>query len=133
MYLGGGDAHRSRPQHSPNALKVTPTGSYSVCLTFLVRNNNLYFLIDVFRDRVDFPQLCQQVVALAAKHRPDAILIEDKGSGSRSYRHSRITEFKGSFPLGRRTARLLAFIAKPPSLRRAPSTFRPTKESGSPT
>jgi hypothetical protein len=43
------------------AVKVAATSDYSVCLTFLVRNNNEYYLIDVWRMKVDFPDLCKAV------------------------------------------------------------------------
>ncbi|MFT6672684.1 MAG: putative phage terminase large subunit-like protein [Afipia broomeae] len=64
------------------AVKVTTTSDYSVCLTFLVRNNNEYYLIDIWRQKVAFPDLCAEVVNQAAKHKPNAILIEDQSSGS---------------------------------------------------
>lgn len=64
------------------AVKVTATAAYSVCLVFLVRNNNEYYLIDVWRKKVEFPELCAAVVSLAGKYTPNAILIEDHASGS---------------------------------------------------
>lgn len=64
------------------AVKVTPTSDYSVCLTFLVRNNNEYYLIDSWRRKVAFPDLCDEVANQAAKHKPNAILIEDQSTGS---------------------------------------------------
>lgn len=64
------------------AVKVTTTSDYSVCLTFLVRNNNEYYLIDTWRRKVAFPDLCNEVANQAAKHRPNAILIEDQSTGS---------------------------------------------------
>jgi predicted phage terminase large subunit-like protein len=64
------------------AVKVTSTSDYSVCLTFLVRNNNQYYLIDVWRKKVEFPELCMAVLNEAQKHKPTAILIEDHVSGS---------------------------------------------------
>jgi predicted phage terminase large subunit-like protein len=64
------------------AVKVTSTSDYSVCLTFLVRNNNEYYLIDVWRKKVEFPELCMAVLSEAQKHKPNAILIEDHASGS---------------------------------------------------
>jgi predicted phage terminase large subunit-like protein len=64
------------------AMKATDTCDYSVCLTFLVRNNNQYYLLDVYRERVEFPDLVKQVNANARKFGADTILIEDKGSGT---------------------------------------------------
>jgi hypothetical protein len=64
------------------AVKVTSTSDYSVCLTFLVHNNNEYHLIDVWRKKVEFPELCMAVLSEAQKHKPNAILVEDHASGS---------------------------------------------------
>jgi predicted phage terminase large subunit-like protein len=64
------------------AVKVTASSSYSVCLTFLVRNNNEYYLRDLWRKRVEFPDLVQAVRSQAAKHNPTAILIEEQASGA---------------------------------------------------
>ena len=41
-----------------------------------------YYLINIWRKRVEFPQLLQSVMVLARRLRPDTILIEDKGSGT---------------------------------------------------
>jgi predicted phage terminase large subunit-like protein len=64
------------------AVKVTSTSDYSVCLTFLVRNNNEYFLLEVWRKKVEFPELCTAVLSEAQRHKPNAILVEDHASGS---------------------------------------------------
>jgi predicted phage terminase large subunit-like protein len=64
------------------AMKPTDTSDYSVCLTFLVRNKNQYHLIDIYRDRPEFPDLAKFVASHAKKYAADAILIEDKGSGT---------------------------------------------------
>ena len=64
------------------AMKATDTSDYSVCLTFLVRNKNQYYLIDVYRDRPEFPELAKLVPSHANKVQADAILIEDSASGT---------------------------------------------------
>lgn len=64
------------------ALKVTTSSDYSVGLTFLVRNNNEYYLIDVVRQRLTFTDLCSAVDRQAKKHLPNAILIEEQASGT---------------------------------------------------
>ncbi len=64
------------------AVKVTTTSDYSVCLTFLVRNNNEYYLLDAWRRKVSFPDLCDEVTNLATKYKPNAVLIEDQSTGS---------------------------------------------------
>jgi predicted phage terminase large subunit-like protein len=62
------------------AIKVKATSDYSVCLTFLVRNE--YYLIDVWRRKVDFPELCTAAASLSAHYKPNAILIEEQANGS---------------------------------------------------
>jgi predicted phage terminase large subunit-like protein len=64
------------------AMKATETSNYSVCLTFLVRNRNEYYLLDAYRKRPEFPELAKFVLAHATEWRADAILIEDKASGT---------------------------------------------------
>lgn len=64
------------------AMKSGHANDYSVCLTFRVRNKNEYFLIDVFRDRLEFPELAKLVSAHSQCFRATAILIEDKVSGT---------------------------------------------------
>lgn len=64
------------------AMKVSETSNYSVCMTFLVRNSNEYYLLDVFREKLEFPELRSQVRTHALKFKADAVLIEDKASGT---------------------------------------------------
>jgi predicted phage terminase large subunit-like protein len=64
------------------AMKSGDANDYSVCLTFRVRNKNEYYLIDIFRDRLEFPELAKLVCAHAHRFRATAILIEDKVSGT---------------------------------------------------
>ena len=52
----------------------------SVCSTWLITRLG-YYLLHVWRERVEYPQLKRSVKSLALKYRPDAILIEDKASG----------------------------------------------------
>jgi phage terminase large subunit-like protein len=40
-----------------------------------------YYLTDVFRGRVEYPDLRRKVVELAARHRSGTILIEEAGAG----------------------------------------------------
>jgi predicted phage terminase large subunit-like protein len=63
------------------ASKATEISDYSVCTTWLVRSK-LAYLIDVLRERLEYPDLRRRVIALAERHKPDAILIEDKASGT---------------------------------------------------
>jgi predicted phage terminase large subunit-like protein len=51
-------------------------------LTFHVLKSNTYYLLDVSRKKLEFPDLLNEVQEQAKKFSPDAILIEDKGSGT---------------------------------------------------
>jgi predicted phage terminase large subunit-like protein len=53
---------------------------YSVCTTWLARGEDVY-LLDVVREKLRYPDLKRRVLAEAQKHRPDSLLIEEKGSG----------------------------------------------------
>lgn len=52
----------------------------SVCTTWAVTPNG-YFLLDTFRERMDYPAVKRAVRSLAEKWKPTAVLIEDKASG----------------------------------------------------
>ncbi len=63
------------------ANKVTELADYSVCSTWGICSGQ-YFLLDVLREKMDFPQLRKTVQAHAFKWQPQSILIEDKASGT---------------------------------------------------
>ena len=63
------------------ANKATELSDYSVCTSWGVFENR-YYLLDVFRQRLDYPDLKRKVLELAKRHRPNKILIEDKASGT---------------------------------------------------
>jgi predicted phage terminase large subunit-like protein len=54
---------------------------FSVCTTWGVRDGQFY-LLDVYRKRLDYPALKRVAVELSAKFKPTKLLIEDKSSGS---------------------------------------------------
>lgn len=60
--------------------KTGETNAYSVCVTALVRGRLIYVL-DVFRARLETPDLLKQAIALGLEYRPHALLVEDKASG----------------------------------------------------
>lgn len=63
------------------AIKVEQWNDFSVCLTFGMKDGHA-FLIDIFRQRVIYPDLRAAVVDQAQRHQATTILIEDKASGS---------------------------------------------------
>lgn len=62
------------------ALKANDNNSFSVCAIFGVLDNR-YYIIDLFRARLEYPQLLKEALNLVGKYKPNAILIEDKASG----------------------------------------------------
>ncbi len=62
------------------AFKTKEENDYSVCSTWILTNAN-YYLIDLFRDRLEFPDLKKKVIQLYEKYKANQILIEDKASG----------------------------------------------------
>ena len=63
------------------ANKSTELSDYSACIT-LGRKGKRLFVLDVFRKRLDYPDLKRAVRELAMRFRPTNILIEDKASGT---------------------------------------------------
>jgi predicted phage terminase large subunit-like protein len=63
------------------ALKSGNHNDYSVCLTFLVRGNDNY-LLNLFRQRLKYPDLKHHIIRLAQAYGAHSYIIEDKGSGT---------------------------------------------------
>ena len=62
------------------ANKTGLTNDYSVCITALVSRRDV-FILNVWRGRLEFPDLHKKTIELAKEFRPSEILIEDKASG----------------------------------------------------
>ncbi len=62
------------------ATKDGLTSAYSACVTLLVHQGN-YFLLDVTRQKLNFPALRQLALALSDRFKPRYILIEDASTG----------------------------------------------------
>ncbi len=62
------------------AAKDGAQNDWSVCTTWLLLDGHFY-LLDLTRGRYEYPQLRDTAVALAARFRPDSILIEDASTG----------------------------------------------------
>jgi predicted phage terminase large subunit-like protein len=63
------------------ANKVGELNDYSVCTTW-ARDGYIFHVIDVFRQKLIYPDLRAAVIAQAQKYRPTEILIEDGASGT---------------------------------------------------
>lgn len=62
------------------AFKKDNEADYSCCTTWGEAEDG-YYIIDFWKERVEYPDLKQTAMGLNAKHRPHAVLIEDKASG----------------------------------------------------
>lgn len=62
------------------AAKDGAQNDYSVCTTWLLHEKN-YYLLDVVRGRFEYPRLRSIAIALAERHKPDWVLIEDASTG----------------------------------------------------
>jgi predicted phage terminase large subunit-like protein len=75
------------------AFKTGSENDFSVCTTWGVAREG-YYLLHLWRDRVEFPELKRVLASLADQWKPNAILVEDKASGQ-----SLIQELKLSMAL----------------------------------
>lgn len=67
-------------QSYDTASKAGQDNSWSVCTTWYVAGND-YYLINVCRERCDYPTLKKKAIALHSEYRPSIILIEEAGIG----------------------------------------------------
>ena len=63
------------------ANKANKRSDYSVCTTWGIKNTLMY-LLDVYRDKIEYPELEGKVVELHRRHKATVLLIEDAGSGT---------------------------------------------------
>ena len=63
------------------ASKADKTNDYSVCTTWLTRKND-YYLLDVLRVRLEYPDLRREILSHAKVFGTKTVLIEDASSGA---------------------------------------------------
>lgn len=71
------------------AFETKKANDYSVCTTWGETSNGQYYLLDMWREKTEFPELKRAAFALFQKYKPQVVLIEKKASG-----HSLIQELK---------------------------------------
>jgi predicted phage terminase large subunit-like protein len=64
------------------ASKGGPENDFSVCTTSFISRDRRWYLIDVWRKRVDYPELKAAVRILASRHVAQRVLVEDAGAGT---------------------------------------------------
>jgi predicted phage terminase large subunit-like protein len=72
------------------ANKGGPENDFSACTTWWVTKKKQWYLVDVWRKRVDYPELKAAVQNMAARFRAQRVLVEDAGAGT-----SLVQELKG--------------------------------------
>jgi predicted phage terminase large subunit-like protein len=81
------------------ASKTSELNDYSVCTTWSVEDDKFY-LLDVFRRRLNYPDLKRAIIAHASAYGSPTVLIEDKSSGTqliqdlRNERQLDVVEYK---------------------------------------
>ncbi len=79
------------------ANKSGELNDFSVCTTWGAVQDS-YYLISVFRKRLNYPDLKRAVQEQAQRHQPDVILIEDKASGTQLIQDLKFDGFYGLKP-----------------------------------
>jgi predicted phage terminase large subunit-like protein len=64
------------------ASKGGPENDFSVCTTWFISRDGRWYLLDVWRKRVDYPELKAAVRNLASEHAANRVLVEDAGAGT---------------------------------------------------
>jgi predicted phage terminase large subunit-like protein len=78
--------YKEKPQFSriihswDTAFKKGASNDYSVCSVW-GESQSGYYLLDLWRQRVEFPELKRVAIELNQRDRPSALLIEDRASG----------------------------------------------------
>ncbi|WP_085809905.1 phage terminase large subunit [Sphingomonas sp. TZW2008] len=74
------DYFEAKYQSWDTAISEEATAAWSVCTTWGVRGKS-FVLLDVFRERLSYPQLLKAVRAQYAKHKPKTVIVEKASSG----------------------------------------------------
>jgi predicted phage terminase large subunit-like protein len=92
------------------ASKANEANDYSVCTTWHVRGE-MAWLLNVYRARLEFPELRRKIILLAREWKPRIVLIEDAGSGVQLLQDLRSGHgftVKGIIPKDDKATRLLS-------------------------
>ena len=96
------------------ASKGGPDNDLSVCTTWIVTKDKRWFLVDVWRGRVDYPALKANVHGLAKKWGVRRVLVEDAGAGTALVQELKreISGIIGVTPIGDKVTRMAVASAK---------------------
>jgi predicted phage terminase large subunit-like protein len=96
------------------ASKGGPDNDWSVCTTWIVSRKKLWYLVDVWRQRVGYPALKASVRDLAKKWNARRVLVEDTGAGTSLVQELRglVSGIVGVKPEGDKASRMAVASAK---------------------
>ncbi|HEX3675681.1 MAG TPA: phage terminase large subunit [Rhizomicrobium sp.] len=96
------------------ASKGGPDNDWSVCTTWIVSRKKQWYLVDVWRRRVDYPSLKASVESLAKKWSARRVLAEDTGAGTSLVQElrSRVSGIIAVKPEGDKASRMAVASAK---------------------
>jgi predicted phage terminase large subunit-like protein len=92
------------------AIKDGPNCDFSVCTTWGWRDH--WYLLDVFRNRLDFPALKAAALTLKRTWRPDLVLVEDTSNGTALVHQLRREDHTGFWPMKVKGSKFERFIAQ---------------------
>jgi predicted phage terminase large subunit-like protein len=93
--------------------KAKANHDFSVCVTFGVLGGTLW-LLDVFRARLEYPELKRAIIARAQQFKANTVLIEEQGSGISALQDLKcdgLTTVQGIVPVADKIMRVRAQIA----------------------
>jgi predicted phage terminase large subunit-like protein len=96
------------------ANKGGPQNDWSVCTTWVAASKMRWYLIDVWRGRVDYPALKSTVENHAKQHKAQRVLVEDAGAGTMLVQElrSRVSGIIAVKPEGDKASRMAVASAK---------------------
>ena len=95
------------------ANKASELSDYSALTVWGIRNRH-FWLLHVLRRRMEFPEFKRAIAQLAAEHRCDSVLIEDRASGTQLLQELNFAQVNGVVacePAGDKSMRLWAQTA----------------------
>lgn len=98
------------------ASKVTELADYSVCTTWGATEDDHYYLLDVFRAKLEYPDLKRMVRELHARWKPRTILIEDKASGIQLIQDLRYDGLSAVTPYKPQAEKVMRMVAQTPTI-----------------
>ena len=106
--------HQFVLQSWDTASKGGPDNDWSVCTAWIFSKNKLWYLVDVWRKRVDYPALKAAVLSQAKKWKTRRVLVEDSGAGTALVQELRgqVHGIKPVKPEGDKASRMAVASAK---------------------